>query len=116
MLPKMANVDGRAIVFIGLMRMLAIEIEQLSPFDVRLLRTICQLQRDLQRPVPSRLLSEMMAVPDRTMRYYLRRMEQQYLLTRPRGPNSGYQAARPRIMPIIRQHEERWSGENMAAA
>jgi len=87
--------------------MLAIN-ETLTPFDVHVLRTICQLQRDLHGPVGSKLLAELLNVPDRTMRYYLRRMEQQYLVSRPRGRNSGYQAARPRIMPLIRHHEELW--------
>lgn len=82
--------------------------EEITPFDVYLLRAICQIQRDLHRPAPSRILADHLAVPDRTMRYYLRNLEKKGLLSRPRGPNSGYQAARPRVMPLIRLHEEMW--------
>ncbi|MAU11131.1 MAG: hypothetical protein CL607_15030 [Anaerolineaceae bacterium] len=88
--------------------MLAIQAEQLSPFDAHLLRTICQVQRDLQRPAPSKLLAEQLGISGRTMRYYLRKLENKGLLRRPRGTRSGYQASRPQIMPIIRQHETMW--------
>jgi DNA-binding IscR family transcriptional regulator len=74
-----------------------------------LLRTICQMQRDLLRPAPSRILAEQMNIPARTMRYYLRRLESKGLLSRPKGRNSGYQAARPRVMPMIRLHEQMWA-------
>ena len=88
--------------------MLGIQAEQLTPFDVRLLKTVCQLQRDLQRPAPSRVLANHLDIPGRTMRYYLRRLELSGLLYRPNGSKGGYQAARVQVLPLVRQHEQLW--------
>lgn len=112
------RVEGRGQLSIQqVARMLLVQAEQLSPFDVMLLREICQVQRDLQRPAPSRVLADRLAVPSRTMRYYLRRLEQRGFLSRPNGRRSGYQAARPQVMPVIRAHEAMWSaGARQAVA
>jgi Mn-dependent DtxR family transcriptional regulator len=76
---------------------------ELTPFDTVILREVCQLQRHLQRPAPSRLLAESLNVPSRTMRYYLNRLERGGHVARPNGARSGYEAPKRTVMRLQRR-------------
>lgn len=61
--------------------------------DLRILSGAVPELRKLNRrcgPVFSTLLADLLGVNDRTMRYWLRKLEQAGLVERPYGPRSGW--------------------------
>lgn len=69
----------------------------ISPFDARLVRLIRTLQDELGGLVPSATIADRLAMPGRTVRYYLRRVEAAGYVSRPQGKRSGYSAMRGAI-------------------
>jgi RIO-like serine/threonine protein kinase fused to N-terminal HTH domain len=72
--------------------MLAEPLVQMSPFDMRLVRVIRELQDEVRGLVPSAIVADKMKMKPRTVRYYLRRGEDAGFLFRPEGERSGYSA------------------------
>ncbi len=57
-----------------------------------LLETLHALNR-WRGPTPGSALADFLAMPERTVRYHLRRLEQAGIVERPRGARSGYVVA-----------------------
>ncbi len=64
----------------------------LSPFDLRLVRVVRELQDEVRGLVSSVIIAEKLAMKPRTARYYLRRVEDAGLIFRPVGQKRGYSA------------------------
>lgn len=70
----------------------------MTPFEQLILMTIVRARRDLVSPVAPTVAIYArlpMHVPVRSLRYYLKRMEDSGWLVRPKGPKSGW-SIRPR--------------------
>lgn len=69
----------------------------MSAFEFALLKTLHQAKRDLRRAVPTYALQARLDViiPERTLRYHLRRMELKGLVARPNGHRSGWACSLP---------------------
>lgn len=70
----------------------------MSPFDVMLIRVVDEARRDLcgvtatTRSIQARLP---LAVPDRSLRYYLAKLERAGYVERPLGQKSGWALSHP---------------------
>ncbi len=74
--------------------MLATKSVQISPFDLRLVRVVRELQDEVRGLVSSDIIAEKLAMKPRTTRYYLRRVEDAGFLFRPEGQKRGYSAVK----------------------
>ena len=81
---------------------------QIQPFATRLVRVVRELQDEVRGLVPSSIVAEKLAMPPRTVRYYLRRVEDAGLIFRPAGMRSGYSAIQGAICSLaVRNSIER---------
>jgi hypothetical protein len=62
-------------------------------FERQVMGMVRWLGRRCGRPARTRLIAELLGRPVRTVRWWLRRMEQQGMVCRPAGPKSGWAAA-----------------------
>lgn len=81
---------------------------QLSPFDVHLAQTVRLLQDEVRGLVPSSIIAEKLNLKPRTVRHYLRRVENAGLIFRPVGQKRGYSAMQDAICSMaVRDSIER---------
>lgn len=68
-----------------------------STFEFALLKALHQAKRDLRRAVPTYALQARLNViiPERTLRYQLRKLEQRGYVVRPDGYRSGWACSLP---------------------
>ena len=64
----------------------------MNPFDLHLRRTVSELQEAHRAPVTSPVVADALGYAPRTVRHYLRRLEDMGALWRPDGEKSGYSA------------------------
>lgn len=83
----------------------------LSPFDYHLYGLVRDYQMRVQGLVSTRLVAERLALPVRTVRHYMSRLEDAGLIFRPTGPKRGYS-----VMPIERSLALRKAYQWKAAA
>jgi repressor of nif and glnA expression len=68
-----------------------------STFEFAVLRALHQAKRDLRRSVPTYALQARLNVmiPERTLRYHLRKLEMRGYVARPEGHRSGWACSLP---------------------